>query len=91
MAPTSAQPVEADTTVGQRGRIILPVAVQQAADLTPGDRVHIRVLETGAIVIETTKSILNRICVPNPDGNTRGTDMVREERRRQAESEGERP
>ncbi|MEY9944115.1 hypothetical protein ABH937_001177 [Kitasatospora sp. GAS1066B] len=37
MAPTPAQPVEADTTVGQR---------------VPG---------VGAIVIETTNSILNRV------------------------------
>ncbi|WP_043915027.1 hypothetical protein [Kitasatospora griseola] len=54
MSITRDRPVEATTTVGHRGRIILSVAIQRAARMQEGARVHLRVLEDGGVIIETT-------------------------------------
>jgi bifunctional DNA-binding transcriptional regulator/antitoxin component of YhaV-PrlF toxin-antitoxin module len=61
MSVTHEGPVEATTTVGHRGRIILPVAVQRAAHMEQGVRIHLRVLEDGGVVIETTEDVKRRL------------------------------
>ncbi|MFJ9694690.1 AbrB/MazE/SpoVT family DNA-binding domain-containing protein [Kitasatospora sp. NPDC101183] len=68
MSVTDDRPVEATTTVGHRGRIILPVAIQRAAHMREGARVHLRVLEDGGVIIETTDDIKRRLKFRLPAG-----------------------
>ena len=68
MSITHEGPVEATTTVGHRGRIILPVAVQRAAHMQEGARIHLRVLEDGGVIIETTEDIKRRLKFRLPSG-----------------------
>lgn len=80
-------PEEADTTVGQRGRLFLPAALQRAAGIHEGSRVHLRVVENGTVLVETFDAIKRRLQVPNPSGGTPGTDALRVERRQQMSEE----
>ncbi|WP_152645218.1 AbrB/MazE/SpoVT family DNA-binding domain-containing protein [Kitasatospora griseola] len=66
--------MEATTTVGHRGRIILPVAIQRAAHMQEGARVHLRVLEHGGVIIETTDDIKRRLKFRLPTGTDLSAD-----------------
>jgi bifunctional DNA-binding transcriptional regulator/antitoxin component of YhaV-PrlF toxin-antitoxin module len=85
MSITHDRPVEATTTVGHRGRIILPVAIQRAARMQEGARVHLRVLEDGGVIIETTDDIKRRLKFRLPTG----TDLSADDRA-EADEEQER-
>lgn len=49
------------TTVGLRGRITLPAAIQEAAGLAVGDPIVVRAVGPGVIAIETPQAIKDRI------------------------------
>ncbi len=37
--------VDATIVIGRQGRLVIPAAVRAALDLSPGDRLHLRVVE----------------------------------------------
>lgn len=57
------------TTVGPRGRVTIPVALQRQAGVKEGDTVIVRVDGHGRVIIETDAAIKARIRsgVPEPD------------------------
>ncbi|TQF04665.1 AbrB/MazE/SpoVT family DNA-binding domain-containing protein [Kitasatospora acidiphila] len=83
MSVTHDRPV-ATTTVGHRGRIILPVAIQRAAHIHEGTRVHLRVLEDGGVIIETTDDIRRRLKFRLPAG----VDLSADDRAEADEEQG---
>jgi AbrB family looped-hinge helix DNA binding protein len=62
------------TKVGPRGRITIPVAVQRAAGIQPGQEVILRAAGDGIITIETRQAIIDGIragiptATPEDDG-----------------------
>lgn len=54
------------TTVGPRGRVTIPAAVQRAAGISEGDEVIIRSAGPGAVIVETRQAVKDRIRAGNP-------------------------
>lgn len=65
--------------VGEKGRVVLPVAVARAAGITEGAEVVARSDGTGRLVIETVESIKRRIrgFAPEPSGLDLAEDVRR--------------
>jgi AbrB family looped-hinge helix DNA binding protein len=69
------------TTVGPRGRITIPVAMQRAAGIKEGDEVIIRCEKPGVITVETLQAIKDRIRAGIPaDADRESYDAVAEVR-----------
>lgn len=49
------------TKVGARGRVTIPVAVQQAAGIKEGDVVIVRATAPGVVTVETRQAVINRV------------------------------
>ncbi|WP_443077402.1 AbrB/MazE/SpoVT family DNA-binding domain-containing protein [Streptomyces sp. SP17BM10] len=58
---TPKEPVVTTAKIGQRGRLILPAKVQQAAYITSGDTVSVRVADDGTITIEPLHVVRTRL------------------------------
>lgn len=56
------------TTVGLRGRVTVPSAIQAEAGIGVGDTVVVRVAGPGVITIETMQAVKDRIRSGIPDG-----------------------
>lgn len=65
------------TTVGPRGRVTIPVALQRAAGLAEGDEVIIRAVRPGVVIVETPQAIKDsiRAGIP-PDADVQSYDAV---------------
>lgn len=49
------------TSLGFRGRVTIPSAIQAAAGIAVGDRLIVRVVGPGVVVIETPQAVKDRI------------------------------
>jgi bifunctional DNA-binding transcriptional regulator/antitoxin component of YhaV-PrlF toxin-antitoxin module len=49
------------TSLGFRGRVTIPSALQEEAGIAVGDRLIVRVEGPGVVVIETPQAVKNRI------------------------------
>ena len=62
--------------VGAKGRVVLPAAVRRAAGIEEGDQVVARPAGEGRVVIETVRSIRERVWAAAPDAS--GLDSTME-------------
>jgi len=69
--------------VGAKGRVVLPAAVRRAAGIEEGDQVVARPAGEGRVVIETVRSIRERVWAAAPDAS--GLDTTTEVRAMRAE------
>ena len=56
------------TTVGPRGRVTIPAAVQREAGISEGDEVIVRCTSPGVVTVETPQAIKDSIRAGNPEG-----------------------
>ena len=78
------------TTVGARGRVTVPAAVQREAGVLEGDEVVVRVAGPGVVVVESVKAIKDRIrAAAPPGGRFDAVADVRADRDRDAEARHE--
>jgi bifunctional DNA-binding transcriptional regulator/antitoxin component of YhaV-PrlF toxin-antitoxin module len=56
------------TSIGPRGRITIPVAVQKAAGIAEGDEVIIRCTAPGVVMVETPDAVKDCIRAGIPEG-----------------------
>jgi len=75
--------VSAPFHVGAKGRVVLPAAVRRAARIAEGDQVVARPEGEGRVVIETVRSIRERVWGAAPDPS--GLDSTTEVRAMRAE------
>ncbi len=63
--------------VGAKGRVVLPAAVRRAARIAEGDQVVARPEGEGRVVIETVRSIRERVwgAAPDPSGLDSTTEV----------------
>lgn len=64
------------TTVGPRGRVTIPVAVQNEANIHEGDAVVIRADGPGVVIVETRQAIKDRIRAGIPSDPDQQFDAV---------------
>lgn len=69
--------------VKEKGRAVLPVALQRAGKFGPGDNLIARVLPGGGILLETREQVLERIWASMEDPD--GFDGVEELKKRRSE------
>lgn len=75
-------------TVKEKGRTVLPVALQRAGNFGPGDSLVARVLPEGGILLETRRQVLERIWASME--NLDGLDGVAELKKRRIERDAAR-
>lgn len=65
------------TTVGPRGRVTIPAAVQREASISEGDEVIVRAVSPGVVIIETREAIREaiRAAIP-PDADRASYDAA---------------
>lgn len=69
------------TTVGPRGRVTIPAAVQREAGISEGDEVIVRCMAPGVVTVETRQAIKDSIRAGNPEGlDTSSLDAAAEVR-----------
>lgn len=55
------------STIDQKGRITIPIAIRREATIGEGDAVVLRYAGPGVVVIETLDAIKDRIRAGNPE------------------------
>lgn len=60
--------------VKEKGRVVLPVALQRLCEFAPGDELVARPLGKGRFMVESADAILDRIWSQLPDGDADGDE-----------------
>ncbi|MFD4482137.1 hypothetical protein ACFWPU_39335 [Streptomyces sp. NPDC058471] len=73
--------------LGQRGRLIVPAAVQKLARLHEGDQLVIRAVAEGSFVVETVEAVKARMRAAAPAGTWDSAVDAREDAADEAEND----
>lgn len=60
--------------VKEKGRVVLPVALQRLCEFAPGDELVVRPLGKGRFMVESADAILDRIWSRLPEGDADGDE-----------------
>lgn len=91
MAEAGAVEAAASVTLGAQGRLVLPGRFRKALDLTPGDRLLVR-LEQEHLVVEKIEAVERRVHARfrKAEGRSLAAELI-EERRREAANRENKP
>lgn len=73
--------------VGQRGRLMIPAALQRSTGMTEGTEFVMRETEDGALVLETVEAVKRRLLAAAPPGKGDAAAETREDQAAEEEAD----